>query len=142
MLWLAKRGELVYMLTLQFIPYSEIAGLNSQKRIKKLLSVVKEEKIVLLEGRLTKEEEGELIKKTMEEIDQKFKGIELSVVYPDNKNDPVFKKIKMLLVRLLIGDREGFTIIGPATIVKEIKKDPDKIQLLTKEEEPSHKKGK
>jgi len=38
------------MLTLQFIPHSEIEGLDSDARIKKLLDVVKEEKIVVLEG--------------------------------------------------------------------------------------------
>jgi len=34
---------------------------------------------------------------------------------------------------MLLGDRQGLTVIGPATIVKEIKKDPNKIELLTKE---------
>ena len=36
-------------------------------------------------------------------------------------------------VGALLGDRKGFTVIGPATIVKQIKKDPDKIELFTKE---------
>jgi len=35
------------------------------------------------------------------------------------------------LVEFLLGDRQGLTIVGPATIVKEIKQDPDKIQLFT-----------
>ena len=34
---------------------------------------------------------------------------------------------------MLLGNRQGLTIIGPASIVKEIKQDPDKIQLLTKD---------
>jgi len=34
------------------------------------------------------------------------------------------------MVNMLLGDRQGFTIIGPATIVKEIKNDPDKIELM------------
>jgi len=32
---------------------------------------------------------------------------------------------------LLLGNRSGLTIIGPANVVKEIKQDPDKIQLFT-----------
>ncbi|MEM4260531.1 MAG: DUF2073 domain-containing protein [Candidatus Woesearchaeota archaeon] len=115
---------------LQFLPYTEIANLNSGKRISKLLKIVKEEKIVVLEGRLKSEEEAELIKKTMEEINDKFKGIEISTLYPDDKNKNFLEKIRTVLVNLLIGDRNGITIIGPATIVKEIKQDPDKFHLM------------
>ena len=120
------------MLTLQFMPYDEIANLSSNKRISKLLRIVKEHKILLLEGRLKKEEEAELIKRTMEEIDEDFKGIELGVIFPDEKESDFFKKLKLNVVNLLLGDRRGFTIVGPASIVKEIKQDPNKIQLLTK----------
>ena len=108
------------MITLQFVPYYEIADLPSNKRIKKLLNIVKDDKILLLEGRLKKQEEAELIKKTMEIIDDKFKGIELGVIYPDKKDADFFFKIKKHLINILLGDRHGLTIIGPATIVKEI----------------------
>ena len=39
------------MLTLQFIPYVQIEDLPSQKRIDKILSLVKTDKILVLEGR-------------------------------------------------------------------------------------------
>ena len=52
------------MLTLQFVPYSDINHLSSIGKIRKLLNLAKENKIVLLEGRLEKEEEAELIKVT------------------------------------------------------------------------------
>ncbi|MFH0875868.1 MAG: DUF2073 domain-containing protein [archaeon] len=119
------------MLTLQFVPYYEISGLDSEKRLKKLLTLVKEEKIVLLEGRLKKEEEADLIKKTMEDISEDFKGIELGVIYPDNKATGFFTKLRQLMIKLVLGSRDGFTIIGPATVIKEIKRDPNKIQLFT-----------
>ncbi|MBU0980893.1 MAG: DUF2073 domain-containing protein [Nanoarchaeota archaeon] len=121
------------MLTLQFIPYAEIQGLSSGRRTKKLLDAAKQNKIVLLQGRLTKQEEADLIQKTMEQIDDKFKGIELSVIAPGNMDGAWHEKVKQQLLSLLMGDREGFTIIGPATIVKEIRKDPHKIQLLMKD---------
>lgn len=121
------------MLTLQFIPYSEIETLSSAKRIAKLLHLVKMNKIILLEGRLRSEEEAELIKKTMESIGPKFSGIELSVVYPEQKDNAFFQKVKQAFINLVLGDRRGMTIIGPANIVKEIKQDPDKIQLFTKD---------
>ena len=122
------------MLTIQFVPYSEIEKLSSGRRIKKLLDLAKQERIVLLEGRLKREEEAELIQKTMEEIGPKFKGIELAVIYPEKEEDTdIIKKARKEVINLLMGDRQGITILGPATIVKEIKKDPNKIQLLTKE---------
>ena len=49
------------MLTLQFVPYSEIEDLNSNERVDKLLDLVREEKIVLMQGRLKPEEETLLI---------------------------------------------------------------------------------
>ncbi len=120
-------------LTLQFIPYTEIESLSGLGRIRKLLNAVKENKIVLLQGRLRKEEEAELIKTTMEEINKDFKGIELAVVYPNTDNMDSVKKLRHKFINALLGDRQGLTIIGPASIVKEIKKDPNKIQLLTSE---------
>ncbi len=125
-------------LTLQFIPYSTIEHLSSLGRIKKLLKLAKENKIVLLEGRLKKEEEAELIKTTMEEIDEDFTGIELHVIYPEDEATNFFSKMKIKIISGLLGDRRGLTIVGPASIVKEIKKDPNKLQLITEE----HKKSK
>lgn len=118
------------MLTLQFIPYFEIEQLTSQERIKKLIKLVKQEKIVLLEGRLEQEEEADLIRKTMEAISEKFKGIELSVIYPDARDSDFFNKLKQSILNIILGNRQGMTIIGPASIIKEIKQDPDKIQLF------------
>lgn len=121
------------MLTLQFIPYHEIEDESSKARIDRLLDVVKNDKIIVLEGRLRSEEEAELIKRTMETIDQKFTGIELSVIYPEQRNSSLHKRIKQLFVNIVLGDRRGLTIIGPANVVKEIKQDPDKIQLFTRD---------
>ena len=128
------------MLTLQFIPYTEIENLNSEERIKKLLKVVKTDKIIVLEGRLKTDEETDLITKTMQSISDKFTGIELSVIYPEAKDMAFFKKVKHAFINMVLGDRRGMTIIGPANVVAEIKQDPDKIQLFTKEAEKSKKK--
>jgi len=122
------------MLTLQFIPYSDIERLSGDERVEKLLTIVKEEKILLLEGKLRPEEEASLIKRTMEEISSTFKGIEISPLNVSRKEDEdFFRKLKSRLIGLLLGNRQGLTIIGPATIVKEIRQDPDKIQLLTED---------
>lgn len=117
------------MVTLQFISYSQIEDLTSVGRIRKLLNIAKENKIVLLQGRLSKDEEAELIKATMEEINKNFKGIELAIIDPKHKKTEGLQSIKHALFNLILGNRQGLTIIGPANIVKSIKKDPNKIEL-------------
>jgi hypothetical protein len=121
------------MLTLQFVPYAEIEGLSSAKRIQKILNIVKDDKIALMEGRLKKEEEKDLIEITMEEISEKFRGVELAVISPEKSHRNIIEKVRKDFVSMLLGDRDGFTVIGPASIIKEIKKDPHKIELFTKE---------
>lgn len=120
-------------ISLQFVPYSEIEGLSSLGRIRKLLNIAKQNKIVLLQGRLEGEEETELIKVTMEEINKDFKGIELAVINPTSEKIKGVKKIRDSLVSMIAGNRQGLTIIGPANIVKEIKKDPSKIEFLMRD---------
>ncbi len=119
------------MLTLQFVPYSEIEKLDSTGRIKKLLTIVKEEKIVLMQGRLKPEEETGLIQKTMESLSKRFTGVEICTIYPEEVNADLFGRLKKEFFKAIIGDREGITIIGPASLVKEIRRDPNKIQLFT-----------
>ncbi len=121
------------MVTFQFVPYGDIEALGSAKRVNKLINIVKENKIVILEGRLTKQEEADLIEITMEEISPKFRGIELSVIYPDNSKQDFGQKVKGVFANVLLGDRLGLTIIGPASIVKKIEQNPDKIELYTNE---------
>jgi hypothetical protein len=129
------------MLTLEYIPYTRLEQLSSEERIDEILQVVKENRIVLLEGRLKKEEETELIKQTMENISAEFKGVEFATF---DQNTPqsaaFFAKVKTSVVNLLLGDRVGMTIIGPASVVKEIKKDPEKIQVFTQSKKKTKRK--
>ena len=127
------------MLTLQFVPHNEFKNLSTSRRIKKILDLVKEEKIVLVEGKLPPNEETALIEKTMESVNKSFRGIELCTIDSD-KDSGVMSKLKSSFVNMLIGNRSGLTIIGPAAIVKEIKRDPNKIQLLTENSSKKQKK--
>ncbi len=118
------------MLTLQFIPYGDIESLNSQQRINKLIGVVKQNKIVLMQGRLKPEEETLLIKQTMEMIEDNFKGVEICTIFPEERDLQFVKRFKKEMMRFIIGNRDGITIVGPASIIKEIKRDINNIQLL------------
>ncbi|MBT4538676.1 DUF2073 domain-containing protein [Candidatus Woesearchaeota archaeon] len=128
------------MVTFRFIPYHEIQPLSSAKRINKLLKIVKDESIVVMEGRLKREEEVDLIEITMEEISPKFKGIELSVVYPDKKDQSNMQRVRGAFANVLLGDRTGLTIIGPASVVKKIEKNPNKIELFMNDNSPRYRK--
>src|SRR5271157_809298 len=118
--------------SIQFLPYSEIRGLNSDDRIKKILDIIFGNNILVLQGRLTAGEETRLIGDTMAMIGhiKSFKGIELAVI-SGNGNDGLFSKMTKGIANALAGgDFSAITIIGPATIVKEIKKNPKKIEFL------------
>jgi hypothetical protein len=125
-------GVKIKGLTLEFIPYSEIRNLNTSERVKKLLSIVLNNKIIVMQGRLKPEEETRLIEDTMAMIGhiKNFKGIELAVVGSENSDLSLGSKFSRGIAKLLVGDTASMTIIGPASIVKEIKRNPKKIELL------------
>jgi len=118
-------------LTLSFIPYADIAKLNSMTRIKRILDIVLQNRIVILQGRLEAIEEASLIQSTMALVGKikGFKGVELAVIQPNNQEN-MFDKFKLGIARALVGQRDALTIIGPAAVVKEIRKDPRKIDLM------------
>jgi len=118
--------------SIQFLPFSEIRNLDSTERIRKILNIVLGNNILLLQGKLKPEEESRLIGDTMAMIGhvKNFKGIELAVI-GGNGNESIYSKFKQTLASALTGgDLSSITIIGPATIVKEIKRNPKKIELL------------
>jgi len=120
--------------SIQFLPYSEIRGLDSNHRIRKILNIVLGNNILILQGRLEPEEETRLIGDTMAIIGhvRNFKGVELAVISGNNKEGFFGKFRKNLVSAIAGGDIGAVTIIGPATIVKEIKRNPRKIELLLK----------
>jgi hypothetical protein len=118
--------------SIQFLPFSEIKGLNSDERIKKVLGIILDNHILILQGRLTASEEARLIGDTMAMIGhiQSFKGIELAVISGNGKEGFFGKMGKGIANVLAGGDFSAITIIGPASIVKEMKRNPKKIELL------------
>jgi len=118
--------------SIQFLPYAEIRDLDSNERIKKILKIVLENHIIILQGKLSSDEEARLIGDTMVMIGhvKNFKGIELAVI-SDKEEKGFFNQFRTGLINILSkGDLGAVTIIGPASIVKEIKKNPKKIELL------------
>jgi hypothetical protein len=129
---MAKNEQKVKGLTLHFMPYSEIAKLDTLERIKKLLKVILDNKVIILQGRLKPEEESRLIEDTMIMIGniKGFKGVELEVISQDSEEKNLFDKVRFGLAKALIGQQDCLTIIGPASVVKEMKKDPKKLEVM------------
>jgi hypothetical protein len=118
--------------TIQFLPFSEIKELDSNERIKKILSIILGNNILILQGRLIANEEARLIGDTMAMVGhiKGFKGIELAVI-AGNEKEGFFGKFTRGLANVIAGgDFSAMTIIGPATIIKEMKRNPKKIELL------------
>jgi len=86
-----------------------------------------------LQGKLWPEEETRLIEDTMAMVGhvKNFKGIELATLNPNSNNLGLFGKMRHGLAKAL-GAQEAITIIGPASIVREMKRDPRKIEILMK----------
>lgn len=120
-------------LTIHFMPYSEISHLGSLERIRKILGLVLEDRLIILQGRLKPEEETKLIENTMALIGniKDFQGIEISSL-SEKEEKNIFDKIKKKLAKILIGEQDSITLIGSANLVKEIRKDPKKIELILK----------
>jgi len=97
------------------------------------MGIIKQDKIVVLEGQLQKEEEAILIESTMNDINDEFKGIELAVIYPEKQRMDTMKRLRLDIARFLVGNRQGFTIVGPASIVKKVRQNPSSIELFTQE---------
>ncbi|MAF37148.1 hypothetical protein CL622_08610 [archaeon] len=117
------------MLTIQLVPHHELYGLDQEQKLNKILRIVKQNKVTLIEGRLKPQEETKLIEKTMEEIDKQFKGIEIcSMNYTQNQS--FRSQLKERMINFLTKGRNGMTIIGPASVIKQIKRNPKKIELL------------
>ena len=118
-------------LTLSFIPFTEISKLKSVDRVKKVLDIILKNKIVILQGRLEATEEASLIQSTMALVGRinGFRGVELAVIQSSKESD-VWDKLKLGIARALVGQRDIFTIVGPASVVKDIKRDPSRIELM------------
>jgi hypothetical protein len=108
------------MIKIKFIPY-EIVGND----FRKVLRALQKDSLVLIDAKLQPEEEADLIKETMEKFSERFSGIELSSISaPEATN---LEKIRNAIVERLTGRKRGFTIIGPAGIVRKIKKNPQEL---------------
>ena len=111
-------------LQIEFISSEALRPMDEQDRTSYILRSVKKNKIIVLDGMLSPLEEKNLIEETMKKIDSRFPGIEISTL-GRNEDD-----LRSRLIKMLGGTIGGLTVIGPSKLVKEIKKNPNRLNIL------------
>jgi hypothetical protein len=119
-------------LTIHFMPYSEIANEDAIGRIKKIMGLILKNKIIILQGKLSADEEVRLIENSMTLIGNipGFQGVEIAALSGENENRGLFERVRRNIAKILVGEQDAITIIGPASVVKEMTKDPKKVEVL------------
>ncbi len=103
------------------ISRQKINGLTSEEKLNFIIKEVKNGKILVLEQGLTPVEQAGLIERTMKEIENDtFIGVEMEGYGEDT---PTFLQKIFGMAK-----RPRMTLIGPANLLKMIKKDSDMIQ--------------
>jgi len=119
-------------LTIHFMPYSEIANEDAIGKIKKIMGLVLQKKIIILQGKLHPDDEARLIENSMTLIGniKGFQGVELATISGENEHRGLFNRVRHNIAKILVGEQDAITIIGPASVVKDITRDPKKIELM------------
>lgn len=112
---------------------------KGDKRISFILSKVRDGSIMVTDAVLHPKEEMDLIKETMRRVDDGFPGIEVCSLkkqtrglqhFSESFTDQKEKLQKMFGMTPRSGLKTGITLIGPAKIIKRIKKNPDSFSVL------------
>lgn len=119
-----KKKETMAEIELEFIS-SEVIKNADVGKIAYIIERIKANKILVIEESLTPQEEARLIEETMEQVDKKFPGIEVSTL-----RDAPEKGVREKIIKFLGGKTGGLTVVGPSRLVKKIKKEPQQISLF------------
>ena len=108
-------------LKMDFLSSTMLNSRTSMEKISMIVDRVKNGDLVVIEGGLTPEEEAELIETTMREIDvENFMGIDIYTLEKDKKSFFGLSKSKIV----------GITIIGPANVMKAVKKKSNFLSMI------------
>ena len=117
-------------LKIKFLPYERF----KKNSLKTILKELKENTIIIIDAKLSSDEEFFIIRETMKRVSDGFSGIELSSLeFKSHKRmgalSRAFSNMKSGLVERMVGKKRGMTIIGPAAVVHKVKKNPEDILL-------------
>jgi hypothetical protein len=110
------------MLKIKLVKYQKL-----KNEVDTVFSDLMHGSIIIVDAKLSPEEEAELIQETMKMIDDRFSGIELGSIAISHLKGNKFDKLREKFAERLLGKRMGITIIGPAKIVRRIEKHPEEL---------------
>ncbi|MBN2251456.1 MAG: DUF2073 domain-containing protein [Candidatus Altiarchaeota archaeon] len=113
---------------LEFVSSEVLEEKTDEDKMKFILEKVKANKILVMEESLSSTEEAKLIEETMKTISEKFAGIEVSTLREKTESG-----IREKIIKLLGGKTGGLTVIGPSKLIKQIKKEPQRISVLAEQ---------
>lgn len=108
-------------LKMDFLSSDALTSHTSMEKVSMIVDKVKDGDLVVIEGGLAPEEEAELIETTMREIDvENFMGIDIYTLEKDEKSFFGLSKRRTI----------GITIIGPANVMKTVKKRSNFLSMI------------
>jgi uncharacterized protein len=108
-------------LKMDFLSSDALKNRTSMEKISLIVEKVKAGDLLVMEGGLTPSEEAELIETTMREIDiENFVGIDIYTLEKDKISFFGLSKKKTI----------GITIIGPANVMKSVKKKSNFLSMI------------
>ena len=108
-------------ISFNLVSKNKLENFSSEEKLKFIIKEIKKGKILVLECGLTPMEQTDLIEKTMKEIKQDtFIGVEMEGYSQDNTS--FIKRI------FGITSKPRMALVGPANLLKKVKKDNDMIQ--------------
>jgi hypothetical protein len=110
------------MLKIKLVKYEKLKSM-----LPSLFNDLMHNTIIVVDAKLSPEEEAKLIQETMSLINEKFPGIELGSIALAQIKDTSINKLKERFAEFLLGRKMGITIIGPAKIVKRIERHPEEL---------------
>jgi hypothetical protein len=109
-------------LKLDFLSSEALETATSMEKIYMIIERVKKGSIVVMEGGLTPAERAELIETTMREIDiDNFVGVDVHTLEKDTSSFFGLSKKKAVAI----------TIVGPANVMKTVKKQSNFLSMVT-----------
>jgi hypothetical protein len=110
---------------IKIVPYERL----KEDKFVNVLRNIQEDTIIMIDAKLSADEELHLIKDTMKSVSERFSGIELGSIELVSGKNGNLSKLRTVLIERILGKKRGITIIGPATIVHKIKKNPQELML-------------
>jgi len=129
-----KKSRKMDKLALHFVPFDRFINLSGDEKTSLILKQTRDNRIIIIESYLDPKEQAVLITNVMSNIDSKYSGVEMiSFTRHDfQKENDFMTRLRNILIDFFSGRKAGLTIVGPASLIKKIERDPEMIMLSMK----------